>query len=115
DAMAARTRTVFCPSRPADSTDPGCTLRVYSGGVSYTQVLTPTLIAAASYEVSYLDGFQANLYRSVSSLGYEKVPFQRTRQSLSHRLAYYIPWSRTGLQAYYRYYHDDWAIDAHMV
>jgi hypothetical protein len=111
DAVSARNRTPDCLQAGQTS----CPLDVYTGGVSYTQILSPTLLAQLSYEVSYLDGFQASLYRSVPQLGYEKVPSQRTRQAITPRIAYYIPRTRTGLQLHYRYYRDDWSIRAHMI
>jgi len=114
DKVAARTRTIDCP-RDAGSTDPGCALRIYKGGISYSQVITPTLHAQVSYDLSYWDGYQASPYRSTSSNGYETVPFTRTRQSITPRVAYYLPRSSTGFQLHYRFYHDDWSINAHML
>jgi hypothetical protein len=114
DSIAVRTRTINCP-RAEGSNDPGCKLNTYTGGISYAQVISPTLLAQVSYDISYLDGFQANPYRQVNGFGYEVLPFQRTRQSVTPRVAYYLPRTRTGFQLHYRYYHDSWSIDAHMI
>src|SRR5581483_4140349 len=106
DYVATRTRTIECPTRLPGSTDPGCDLFVLTGGVSYAQVLSPTLLVQISYDVQHQDGFQANPYRQVAGFGYEKVPRVRLRQSVTPRIAYYLPASRTGLQLHYRYYRD---------
>jgi hypothetical protein len=106
-----RTRTPSCPTTLLRY----CALDVYFGGLSYTQILSPTLVAQASYEVFYLDGFQSSFYRALPNLGYENVPLQRTRHAITPRLAAYLPSSATGFQLHYRYYRDDWSVSAHMI
>ena len=66
-------------------------------------------------ELEYLDGYQASLYRAVPNLGFEVVPSTRLREIATARAAYYVPSSSTGFQLQYRYYHDSWDIDAHMI
>jgi hypothetical protein len=114
DKVASRTRTINCP-RDASSTDPGCPLRIYKGGISYSQILSPVWHAQLTYDLSYWDGFQASAYRSTTNFGYETVPFQRTRQSVTGRVAYYLPERSAGFQLHYRYYWDSWSINAHMI
>ena len=109
DAMSSRGRTPSC-ARPGEL---DCHLRSYFGGLAYSQILSPRLIVQGSAELGYLDGFQANLYRSVPNHGYEAVPSQRTRLALAPRIAYYFPGSGTGLQVHYRYYRDTWSVDSH--
>lgn len=111
DSAWARTRTADCPT----ASQLACKLNVYFGGLSYTQVLSPTLITQVSYERSYLDGFQSSLYRALPNLGYEKVPSWRVRQAITPRIAFYVPRTQTGLQLHYRYYHDSWDVSAHML
>jgi hypothetical protein len=102
DTMAARGRTPQCATPPSVQ----CWLHSYFGGLSYTQVLSPVAIAQVDAEVAYLHGFQGNLYRLVSGLGYEKPPYYRLRNALAARFAYYFPESSTGVQIHYRYYWD---------
>jgi hypothetical protein len=81
-------------------------LDTWFGGVGYTQALLPTLNTQLAYDVTYLDGYQANPYIQVPNLGREKIPAKRLRHALAARIAYYIPMSSTGLQLHYRYYFD---------
>jgi hypothetical protein len=81
-------------------------LSTWFAGAGYTQALTPTLNAQLSYDLTYLDGYQANPYIQVINLGREKVPTQRLRHAFAARVAFYIPASNTGLQAHFRYYID---------
>ena len=83
-----------------------CPLDITFGGVGYSQVLFPTVLAQAGYEVMYLDGYLASPYRTVASMGLEKVPRKRLRNAVSGRVAKYLPATRTGLQLHYRYYWD---------
>lgn len=130
DSMTARGRAPECSVLPETS----CDLQVWFGSVGYTQVLSPVLIAQASYDIAYLDGFQGNVYRGVPGLGFERLPYQaggmlrdgrRLRNAISPRIAYYVPTSGTGVQFHYRYYwdvfpgtyatpSDPWNLRAHM-
>jgi hypothetical protein len=104
ESATARGRTPFCAV--GDSVD--CSLNVYFGGLSYTQIITPTFITELDLESAYLDGFQGNLYRTVpmSPLTYENPPEKRVRNAVAARLAYFFPSTETGLQLHYRYYFD---------
>ena len=104
DTMSAKGRTPDCrPNMPAQF----CTLNTWFAGVSYSQVLSPVALAQISYETAYLNGFQGNLYRQVSSLmRYEFLPEQRMRNAITPRIAYYLPRSQTGFQLHYRFYFD---------
>jgi hypothetical protein len=104
DTMSAKGRTPDCrPNMPAQF----CTLNTWFAGVSYSQVLSPVALAQISYETAYLNGFQGNLYRMVSSLmRYEYLPEQRMRNAITPRIAYYLPRSQTGFQLHYRFYFD---------
>lgn len=114
DAVSARNRTPACLEKlPIGTTS--CPLEVYTGGLSYTQVLTPRLLVQLSYDLTYLDGFQASIYRSVPNFGYEVVPDQRTRHALTGHVAYYIPRTGTGLQGHARIYHDSWEVNSLML
>src|SRR6476659_9297456 len=75
DTMSAKGRTPDCmPNTPAEF----CTLNSWFAGASYSQVLSPVMIAQLSAETAYLEGFQGNLYRQVGSLmKYEFLPPKR--------------------------------------
>jgi hypothetical protein len=111
DSMTARGRPPDCRVLPSNS----CELDVWFGSVAYTQVLSPVLIAQASYDLAYLDGFQGNVYRAVPGIGFEVLPYRaggslrdgrRLRHAISPRIAYYVPRTGTGFQLAYRYYWD---------
>jgi Protein of unknown function (DUF3570) len=120
DSVLFRGRTPQCLAANSNT----CPLDSWFAGASYTQVLSPVMIAQASYEVAYLEGFLANPYRSVPNLGYEVLPYnyepnpsdpsargdtsdqRRLRNALAGRFAYYLPDSGTGLQFQYRFYWD---------
>lgn len=99
---------------PATATE--CNLTSYSGFVSVSQVLTKNALVAVSYDLSYLDGYQANPYRTVITAGGlvpEVHPNQRLRQAWAASAKYYVQDTHTTLIGAYRYYHDDWHIRAH--
>jgi hypothetical protein len=102
DTVTARGRTPECATPPSTS----CSLNSFFGGLSYSQVLSPVLIAQVALEGAYLDGFQGNLYRSVPNFGYERLPPTRVRNALAGRVAYHLPRSRTTLRLGYRFYID---------
>src|SRR5262245_53955137 len=86
DTMTAKGRNPDC--RPGDA-EPFCTLNALFGGISYSQVLSPVALAQVSYEAAYLEGFQGNVYRMVSSLQrYEYLPEKRLRSAITPRIAY---------------------------
>jgi hypothetical protein len=111
DGSWPRTRTPNCPT----ANEFICRLTSYFAAVGYTQVWSPTFVTHISLEGSFLDGYQASLYRAVPNLGFENVKSERLRGVVSPRAAYYLPSSHTGFQLQYRYYRDDWGISAQMV
>jgi Protein of unknown function (DUF3570) len=98
-------------------------LDVWFAGLSYAQVLTPTTVAQAGYEIYYLDGFYGNPYISHPNLGREDLPETRLRHALSLHGAQYFPALTLGLQLHYRLYVDQesftstdpWGLTAHTV
>jgi hypothetical protein len=102
DSVSSRGRTPECAIPPSHS----CPLTSLYLGLSYTQVLSPVLLAQVSAESTDLDGFQGSLYRSLPNFGYEHVPFLRLRNAVAARVAYYIPQAQLALRLSYRYYFD---------
>ncbi len=81
--------------------------------VSASQLLSPVSIFSLSYDLSYLDGFQENIYRTVVAGGMiqaERVPDSRLRQALAGTLRYFVDATNTTLIGGYRFYTDDWDI-----
>jgi hypothetical protein len=89
-----------------------------------TQILTPNLITGFNWETISDEGFLNNPYRSYRYLnnpldpaaGYsfsqEVYPNTRTSDAASLRFMYRLPWRAT-VGGSYRYFTDDWGIDAH--
>jgi len=105
DSMSNKTTSTTCaPNVQA----PFCTLDTWYAGASYSQVLSPVMLAQVSYEAAYLDGFQGNVYRTVPTVNNqpEFLPPHRLRMALTPRAAYYVPETSTGFQLSYRFYFD---------
>jgi len=86
------------------------------GSLSVTQVVTPLLVAQATYDLVRLSGFQENPYRSVSAGGMlepERVPDTRLRHAVQGSLRAFLPATRTTLAGGYRFYVDDWGVIGH--
>lgn len=94
----------------------------YRLGVS--QIVTPKLILSFNYELITDEGFLNNPYRSYRYLsdpldpeaGYqlsqEVYPKTRTSDAAAIRFRYRLPW-HASVGGSYRYFTDDWGIDAH--
>jgi hypothetical protein len=80
-----------------------------------TQVLSPLMIGRVGVDLSYVDGFQSNPYRSVFAGNQnllEVHPRTRLRGALFVKLNRYFK-TRTSLHAEYRFYRDDWDVHSH--
>ncbi len=94
--------------------------------VGLSQIATPDMILGFDYELITDEGFLNNPYRSYRfltnpldpSAGYqfaqEVYPDTRTSDAAALRMLYYLP-ERRSVGANYRYFTDDWGIDAHTV
>lgn len=86
------------------------------GSASLSQIISPVLAAGITYDLSYLNGFQANPYRSVFGGGTrapERVPETRVRHAVFGIVRRFVPRTRSTLIAGYRFYIDDWDMTAH--
>jgi hypothetical protein len=93
-----------------------CPLDSYSAFASITQILGKNVIGGVSYDVSKLDGYQSNPYRTaITDTGEvsERNPTERTRQAVAGTLRVFVPQTQTAFIGAYRYYWDDWAVHAH--
>ena len=109
---------VFDPISP-QGFDRGSTQRktlLASTGIS--QVLSPTTIARLSYGLTYQWGTLQNTWNSVPIVGGglrvgELLPPSRLRHAVSGRLSQHVPATQSTLHLAYRYYRDDFDLDAH--
>jgi Protein of unknown function (DUF3570) len=86
--------------------------------VSFSQILSPTTLADASYGMTYQLGTLQTTYNSIpldgtDARGEEVLPRARLRNAASVRLAQHIPQSRSTIKGSYRYYFDDFGLIAH--
>jgi len=92
--------------------------------VGITQIATPSMLLGLDYELITDEGYLNNPYRSYRyltdpldpSAGYqfaqEVYPDTRTSDAAALRMLYFFPGRRT-LDGSYRYFTDDWGVDAH--
>ncbi|MFT3692516.1 MAG: DUF3570 domain-containing protein [Kofleriaceae bacterium] len=93
-----------------------CSLTSVFGTASASQILSKDALVALAYDIAYLDGYQANPYRTVvtaSGLVPEVHPNSRLRHAITASARYYVEATHTTLIGAYRYYRDDWHIQAH--
>jgi len=87
-----------------------------TASVGFSQVLSPRLVLSLGYQFVLLEGYLGNPYRSTQNEGQaslrEHPPEQRIRYNVEAQLAWYIPATRSTLQAYARYYTDSWDLRA---
>lgn len=94
-------------------------------GLTLTQILSTSLIAAFSYEAVVDEGFLNNAYRQVryrdpsSARGYsyqpEVYPNTRNSDAFGLRAIYHLPNRRSAIRGEYRYFQDNWEIEADTV
>lgn len=96
----------------------------HSFRVGISQIVTPRLLLAANYELITDEGYLNNPYRSYRYLsdpldpaaGFqfarEVYPSTRTSDAASLQLRYRLPWE-AAVGGQYRFFTDDWGIDAH--
>jgi hypothetical protein len=114
DQVGRRTApNAFTPAGAVCPAAGTCPLDSRFGGIGYSQVLSPTLLVQAGYELVWLDGYLGSPYRAVTLLPGqvlpEMAPNNRVRNAVSARAAKYFRRTGTGLQLHYRYYFDLYA------
>lgn len=99
--------------------DSGLTTRyTLNANLAGTQILSPTTIAGVTYGLTYQFGTLETTYNSVPIQGSsqrigELFPDTRLRHAVSASIAQHLPATRTTLRGRYRYYRDDFDLDAH--
>lgn len=92
------------------------TVQLAMGSVAFTQVVDPNTVASISYDVSRLEGFLQNPYRTAitaDGLVAERHPDLRYRHAAAISGRRYIDMLSGTFIASYRYYQDSWGIRAH--
>jgi hypothetical protein len=83
---------------------------------SWGQSWTPVIETQLTYTAQLIDGFQSDPYRSVvlgeGLKAQEHEPYERARQAVTARLAWYLRSLKAALRFSVRGYHDTWAIDS---
>lgn len=96
--------------------DTECGLTSYVLFASASQVLGKNAVIGLTYDLAKLDGYQSNPYRTAladDGIAPERHPTERLRQAVAASLRYHYPVSQTTLIGAYRYYRDNWKINAH--
>lgn len=83
------------------------TLDTWRLAAGVTQTLLPNLAVGGSFEAQLLDGYTENPYRN------EEHPRTRDRFAAGFWAAYRFRDPGTTVRASYRYYWDDWSVEAH--
>jgi hypothetical protein len=92
--------------------------KTYSGSVSWSQIINTRLQVMFLMDVIYQSGYLGlpfhRVYFNDQSVHVEKLPDSRLKIPLAIRASYFLG-DRVILKGYYRYYHDNWQINAHTV
>jgi hypothetical protein len=112
-AQGLNTPMIECTPGDAQTECPLTTLAVFA---SASQILSKNSLVAITYDLSRLRGYQSNPYRMALALdgtAPERHPTERLRQAVAASFRYYVPSTQTTLIAAYRFYRDNWKINAH--
>ncbi len=93
-----------------------CDLNTTSVFMSASQILSKNMVAGLTYDITGIKGFQANAYRTAladDGIAPERHPNWRLRQAVAASLRYYYPATQTTFIGAYRFYRDNWDINAH--
>lgn len=96
--------------------DTECPLTTYTLFASASQILSKNALVGVTYDLVRLDGYQSNPYRqalTMTGLAPERHPTERLRQAFAASIRYFVPRTQTTLIGAYRYYRDNWKINAH--
>ena len=90
----------------------------FSGSLSYSQIVNQRLqlmvIADLVYQQGYLGLPFHRVYLNNSSVTVENLPDTRLKIPLGFRANYFLG-DKVVLRSFYRYYYDDWGLNAHTV
>lgn len=87
--------------------------------ISGSQLLSPTTVIDASYGLTYQHGMLKTGWNAVplanGTLADEFMPHHRLRQALSVRVAQHVPVTHSTVKVSYRFYLDDFGLQAHTI
>ncbi len=90
-----------------------------NGNASASQVLSPTTILDLGYGLTFQRGVLETTWNAVPTddgmVAREELPPSRLRQAATVKLSQHVLRTRSTLKASYRYYRDDFELDAHTV
>lgn len=92
------------------------TLTTALASLSLGQVVSKDAVLSLTYDLIYLDGYQANPYRTAitaDGLTPERHPETRWRHAVATTAKRFVDATETTLIASYRFYTDTWDLDAH--
>jgi hypothetical protein len=101
---------------PGKTPTPDCPLTTLSVFASGSQILSRDAVLGLTVDIARLDGYQSNPYRTAiagDQLVPENHPTLRVRQAYAGSLRYFVKRTETTLIGAYRYYRDDWSVNAH--
>ncbi|HEY5947245.1 MAG TPA: DUF3570 domain-containing protein [Kofleriaceae bacterium] len=105
-----------CDNDAAMATETECPLDTYAVYSSASHLLSQDAVIGISYDIAKLSGFTSNAYRQAPTATgpvSERHPNERLRQAVAVSGRYYVRQSKTAFIGTYRYYWDDWDINAH--
>ena len=105
------------PSCTSDGRNNSNLLQVHYLAAGYTHAVHKTVLLISTLEYARVDGPQDNPYRGeqIPGVTFETHPLERNRFSWLSSLRWHLPRGRTTLEPRYRFYVDDWGVDAHSV
>lgn len=105
--------------------EPNCTsnasdnnlLQVHYLAAGYTHAVHKAVLLLSTIEYAHVAGPQDNPYRGdqIPGVTFETHPLQRNRVSWLGSLRWHIPKGKTTLEPRYRFYTDDWGVQAHSI
>lgn len=90
-------------------------IQIHYLALTYSHALHRTVLAGVSLEGIHAEGPQDNAYRTTRDARHEAHPLLRRRLAPSGFLRIAIPQAGMVLEPRYRYYSDDWHIQAHAI
>jgi len=112
-AQGLATPMIECESGMSRTECPLATTALFA---SASQILSKNAIVGITYDIAGLKGYQANPYRTAladDGIAAERHPNWRLRQAVAGSLRYYYPRSQTTFIGAYRFYRDNWDVNAH--
>jgi hypothetical protein len=106
------------PGGPNEKNYPSKSRNSFSGSLSYSQIINQRLQVMFLLDLIYQEGYLGlpfhRVYFNDNSLHVENLPNTRLKIPVGFRVNYFAG-DRVIIRSFYRYYHDDWGLNAHTV